>query len=65
MNDQRHVIFSQRNNAMNSDEIFSYSEDFLNEIIDDLVQLKIKNLSNPKNKEFENKLKILMGKKFK
>ena len=62
LNDQRHVVFSQRNSAMNSDEIFSYSKDFLNEIIDNLIQLKIKNLSNPKNNEYKNKLKILMGK---
>ncbi len=62
LNDQRHVVFSQRNNAMNSDEIFSYSKDFLNEIINNLIQLKIKNLSNPKNNEYKNKLKILMGK---
>ena len=41
LNDQRHVIFLQRNDAMNSDQIFSYSEDFLNEIIDDLIKLKI------------------------
>ncbi len=62
LNDQRHVIFSQRNDAIDSKEIFSYSEDFLNEIIDNLIQLKIKNISNPKNSEFRNKLKILMGK---
>ncbi len=62
LNDQRHVIFSQRNDAMNSDEIFSYSEDFINEIIDDLLKLKIQNLSNPKNNNFVKKLKILMGK---
>ena len=37
---------------MNSKEIFSYSENFLNEIIDDLIKLKIKNLSNPKSNEF-------------
>ena len=47
---------------MNSDEIFNYSKDFLNDVIDDLVQLKIKNLSNPKNNEYKNKLKTLMGK---
>ena len=40
LNDQRHVIFSQRNDAMKSDEIFSYSKGFLNEIIDDLINLK-------------------------
>ena len=62
LNDQRHVIFSQRNDAMNSDQIFSYSEDFLNEIIDDLIKLKIKKLVNPKSNDFNNRLKLLMGK---
>ena len=33
LNDQRHVIFSQRKNAMNSGQIFDYSNDFLNEIM--------------------------------
>ena len=62
LNDQRHVIFSQRNDAMNSDEIFSYSEGFLNEIIDDLFKLKEQKISNSKNNEFSTKLKTLMGK---
>jgi preprotein translocase subunit SecA len=62
LNDQRHVIFSQRNDAMNSDQIFDYSEDFLKEIIDDLMKLKIQKLANPKSTEFDNRLKSLMGK---
>ena len=62
LNDQRHVIFSHRNDAMNSDEIFSYSEDFLNEIIDDLIKLKIQKLSNPKSNDFNTRLKTLMVK---
>ena len=62
LNDQRHVIFSQRNDAIDSDEIFSYSEGFLNEIIDDLLKLKIQKISNPKNNEFNTRLKTLMGK---
>ena len=62
LNDQRHVVFSQRKEAMNSDQIFDYSNNFLNEIKEDLIELKIKKLSNPKNTDFENKLKILMGK---
>jgi preprotein translocase subunit SecA len=62
LNDQRHVIFSQRNDAMNSDQIFSYSEEFLKEIIDDLIKLKIQKIANPKSNEFINKLKLLMGK---
>ena len=62
LNDQRHVIFSQRNDAMDSEEIFSYSEGFLKEIIDDLIKLKIKKLSDPKNHEFDAKLKLILGK---
>ena len=62
LNDQRYVIFSQRNDAMNSDQIFSYSENFLREIIDDLIKLKDQELVSSKNKEFKNKLKSLMGK---
>ena len=62
LNDQRHVIFSQRNDVMNSDQIFSYSENFLSEVIDDLIKIKIKNIANPKSNEFNNKIKSLIGK---
>ena len=62
LNDQRHVIFSQRNDAMKSDEIFSYSEGFLNEIINNLIKLKIQKISNPKDTEIDKKLRTLMGK---
>ena len=64
LNDQRNVIFSQREDAMNSDTIFDYSNSFLNEIIDDLIGLKIKKKSNPKSTDFENKLKSILGKNF-
>jgi preprotein translocase subunit SecA len=50
---------------MNSDQIFDYSEDFLEEIIDDLIKLKIKKIANPKSNEFDNRLKSLMGKTLK
>ena len=62
LNDQRQVIFSQRNDAMNKNEILNYSNSFLNEIIKDLIQLKLRNISNPKNNDFKNRIKILMGK---
>ena len=62
LNDQRQVIFSQRKNAMNSNQIFEYSEDFLNEIIQNLISLKILKMSNPKSSDFDNKLKSIMGK---
>tara|TARA_B100001057_G_scaffold145928_1_gene145918 strand:- start:952 stop:3498 length:2547 start_codon:yes stop_codon:yes gene_type:complete len=64
LNDQRQVIFSQRKNAMESKQIFKYSEDFLEEIIQELIKLKILKTSNPKNNNFENKLRIILGKKF-
>ena len=62
LNDQRQVIFSQRNDAMISEQIFSYSEDFLNEIIDGLIKFKTQRLSNPKSNDFNNRLRSLMGK---
>ena len=64
LNDQRHVIFSQRKNAMNTDQILEYSNDFLTEIIDDLIKLKALKLSNLKKSEFETKLKSILGKSF-
>ncbi len=64
LNDQRHVIFSQRKKVISSENIFEYSDEFLQEIIDDLIQIKSKKLANPKNNEFENKIKSLMGKNF-
>jgi len=62
LNDQRHVIFAQRKNSMNSDQIFEYSEEFLDEITQNLIKLKIQKISNPKNNDFENKLKSILGK---
>ncbi len=61
LNDQRHVIFSQRKNAMDSNKIFEYSNEFIKEIIDYLINLKIKNISNPNNKDFENRVKSIIG----
>ena len=56
LNDQRHVIFSQREKVMNSEKIFDYSDEFLSEILDHLTNLKVK------NNEFKNQLKVLIGK---
>ena len=64
LNDQRHVIFSQRKNVMNSEKIFDYSDEFLSEIVENLMSLKTQSLSQPKNNEFNNQLKILLGKSF-
>ena len=64
LNDQRHVVFSQRKNAMNSEHIFDYSDEFLKEINDDLIKLKISNLSDPKSNEFSNRIRQIVGKSF-
>ena len=64
LNDQRHVIFSQRKNAMNSENIFDYSNQFLNEIIDDLKKLRFNKKKDIKNLDFENKLKGMLGRNY-
>ena len=64
LNDQRHVIFSQRNNVMNAEKVFDYSDEFLSEIIGHLINLKSQKVSKTKNNEFNNQLKILVGKSF-
>ena len=62
LNDQRHVIFTQRKESMNSAQIFDYSNIFLNEIIDELINLRSLKSSNPKNNEFDNKIKMILSK---
>ncbi len=57
LNDQRQVIFNQRNDVINSNRIFEYSDVFLDEITNDL--LKFKN-----NKDFEGQLRLILGKSF-
>ena len=64
LNDQRHVIFIQRKNAMKNDQIFDYSKDFVNEIIEDLIVLKKRKQAHPKDNELEIKLKPILGKSF-
>ena len=62
LNDQRQVIFSQRNNVMNNEKVFDYSNEFLSEIISHLISLKSQKISKIKNNEFNNQLKVLVGK---
>ena len=64
LNDQRHVIFSQRNDVINSKEIFKYSQGFLDDVIDDLYKIRSQNKANLKNNDFKNKLKTIIGKNF-
>jgi len=62
LNDQRHVIFSQRNDVINSEKVFNYSDEFLSEITGHLIDLKAQKLSKARSNEFNNQLKILLGK---
>ena len=64
LNDQRHVIFGQRNNVINNKNINTLSDDFLNEIIKDLKETKSKYLAKPNSNEFSNQFKSLFGKSF-
>jgi len=64
LNDQRHVIFSQRKDVIKSEKIFSYCDDFLSEIIEKLIDSKNKYLINPKSNEFGTQLKSILGKSF-
>jgi len=47
---------------MNSIKVFNYSDEFLSEITGHLISLKVQKLSKTTNNEFNNQLKILLGK---
>ena len=64
LNDQRHVIFGQRNNIINDKDSNKYADGFLNEIINELKSLKSKHLAKPNSSEFSSQLKLLLGKSF-
>ena len=64
LNDQRKVIFSQRNNIIASKNSFDYSDEFLNEIIIKLKELKKLNLTKDKNNENSIQIKSIIGKSF-
>ena len=64
LNDQRKVIFGQRNNVINNKNANIFADDFLIEIIDDLKLAKTKKVVNPNSNEFLVKFKPLFGKSF-
>ena len=64
LNDQRQVIFNQRNKVIEDKDSYKYADGFLNEIIDDLKKLKLKNLSKKNSSNFLNQIKSLFGKSF-
>ena len=64
LNDQRQVIFGQRNNVINNKDVNAISNDFLYEIIKDLKETKSKYIAKPKSNEFVNQFKSIFGKSF-
>ena len=64
LNDQRQVIFGQRNNVINNHNVNTLSDDFLYEIIKNLKETKSKYLAKPNSNEFVNQFKSLFGKSF-
>jgi len=64
LNDQRKVIFGQRNNIISSKDAFEYSNEFLGEILTKLIELKKLNLSKDKNSEYAVQIKSILGKSF-
>ena len=64
LNDQRQVIFSQRNNVINNQQASIYADDFIEEIIENLKENKKKYLISPKNSDFKNQIKTIFGKTF-
>ena len=64
LNDQRQVIFTQRSNLINNNDAFNYSDEFLNEIIENFIKNKKEYIANPKNNDFIKKIRSILGKNF-
>ena len=64
LNDQRHVIFSQRNEVIESKNADNYSNNFLDEIIINLKNQKSQSLGKKSSNEFLIQLKSILGKSF-
>ena len=62
LNDQRHVIFEQRKNVIDSKEDENYSDIFLEEVLENLKRQKILHEKSPNSKEFPKALKQTLGK---
>ncbi len=62
LNDQRHVIFEQRNNVINNNESNNYADQFLEELINQLVEEKSHYSLKDIDDEFSKKLKSIFAK---
>ncbi len=58
LNDQRQVIFNQRKDIINSNSIFDYSNNFMDEVSSHLLEYK-------NSKDFETQIRVFLGKSFK
>tara|TARA_B100000674_G_scaffold497100_1_gene529622 strand:+ start:2498 stop:5014 length:2517 start_codon:yes stop_codon:yes gene_type:complete len=58
LNDQRHVIFSQRKKVIDSLNAYEFADGFLNQSIEELIEYKNKNL------DFDKKLQSVLGVSF-
>ncbi len=61
LNDQRHVIFSQRKEVLEKQNIFETIDNFLKDEIDDLIKQKEKSPKIFENKAHINKINTLFG----
>ena len=61
LNDQRHVIFSQRKEVLEKQNIFETIDNFLNDEIEDLIKQKEKSPSIFENKTQVNRINTLFG----
>ena len=58
LNDQRHVIFSQRRKVIESLNAYEFGDSFLNQTIEDLIEYK------NKNTDFDKKFSLVLGVSF-
>ncbi len=63
LNDQRHVIFSQRKEVLEKKVIFEFIDKFLDDEINDILLLKNKSPKIVEDKSFQSKFRILLGDK--
>ena len=64
LNDQRQVVFEQRKKIISDKEDFNFTDDFIDEINQDLIKEKQKYLINPNDNIFKNKFKKIYGRIF-
>ena len=64
LNDQRQVIFNQRNNIMEDSTVYKYADNFLEEVLIDIKPLKDKDFSQGDKSEFQTQVKSIIGKSF-